>query len=189
VVTAGESLISPEAQIDPDGVVRWYTSRWPAWSPDGTTVAYQSDVDDSSPEGFDIWAYSFADGSRRKLIPDAVEPDWQPLVGPDCSAIGARPRVLWPPDHRLRRVRLTTADPDVTVQVTGVTSNEPQGRRPDWILIPGAPVVRLRAERSPHGQGRVYAVAFTAADASGSCDGSVAVRVPRHRRHHHHHHR
>jgi Tol biopolymer transport system component len=80
VVTAGETFVSPDAEVDQDGFVRWYTSRWPAWSPDGTTLVYQSDVDDTSPEGFDIWAYSFAGGSLRKLIAGAVEPDWQPLV-------------------------------------------------------------------------------------------------------------
>ena len=42
--------------------------------------------------------------------------------------------------------------------------------------------VQLRAERDPHGDGRVYSIAFTATDAQGgSCSAEVRVEVPRHK--------
>jgi hypothetical protein len=54
---------------------------------------------------------------------------------------------------------------------------------PDAVLGPGGDRVRLRAERSGRGDGRVYRIAFTASDPSGaSCSGSVTVSVPHDRR-------
>jgi hypothetical protein len=42
--------------------------------------------------------------------------------------------------------------------------------------------VLLRAERSGHGDGRVYRVSFTAADSEGSADGVVIVGVPKNKK-------
>ena len=40
--------------------------------------------------------------------------------------------------------------------------------------------MRLRAERSPRGDGRVYRIAFAASDAhGGECTGAATVAVPR----------
>lgn len=43
----------------------------------------------------------------------------------------------------------------------------------------GTPTARVRAERSGNGDGRVYAISFTASDGQdGSCAGTVTVGVP-----------
>ena len=53
--------------------------------------------------------------------------------------------------------------------------------RPDARLLSGD-VLRVRAERSPRGDGRVYRIAVTATDSHGaSCTGTATVGVPRHR--------
>jgi hypothetical protein len=66
-----------------------------------------------------------------------------------------------------------------------VTSNEPidgQGdgsTSPDWEVV-DAHHVRLRAERSGKGDGRIYSVTITATDTGGNTAAqSVSVRVPK----------
>ena len=107
---------------------------------------------------------------------------------PDCSSAVASPIRLWPPNHKLRSVTLTVTDPDgdpVTVTITSVRQDEAvQGRgdgrtRPDAMLGSESDQVRLRAERSGNGDGRVYEVAFRASDDNGgSCTGRALVGVP-----------
>lgn len=111
---------------------------------------------------------------------------------PVCSGVSPSRTSLWPPNHKLRTITLSGAsDPDgdpVTVSVTGVTQDEPVNGKadgntsPDAMLGPGGDRVRLRAERSGRGDGRVYRIAFTASDPSGaSCSGGRTVSVPHHR--------
>ena len=75
----------------------------------------------------------------------------------------------------------------MSVTIDGVTQDEPvtsSGDRtsPDAIDA-GEGEFRLRAERDPRGDGRVYRIAFTATDGrGGSCSGVAKVAVPRHRK-------
>jgi hypothetical protein len=47
----------------------------------------------------------------------------------------------------------------------------------------GGGQLRVRAERNPHGDGRVYRIAFKASDGrGGSCSGTATVSVPRKKR-------
>ena len=111
---------------------------------------------------------------------------------PDCSSASARPDVLLPATRRMRAARiLEPADPDgdaVDVTITGVTQDEPvtgqtDATSPDAALARDPAQVLLRAEHAPRGDGRVYRVAFTAADdRGGECEGSVQVAVPRKKR-------
>jgi hypothetical protein len=112
---------------------------------------------------------------------------------PVCSGVVPSTTSLWPPNHKLRPIALSgAADPDgdpVTLSITGVTQDEPVNGEadgntsPDAVLGPGGDRVRLRAERSGRGDGRVYRLAFTASDPNGaSCSGSVTVTVPHDRR-------
>ncbi len=105
----------------------------------------------------------------------------------DCGAAEPTAATLWPPNHGLVEVGIQgLADPGgqpVAVAVTGVRQDEPVNDRgdgntaPDAVLAGGA--VKLRAERSGGGDGRVYHVDFTASTAGGrSCQGSVQVCVP-----------
>jgi hypothetical protein len=107
---------------------------------------------------------------------------------PDCSQASARPRVLWPPNHKVKAVVLAgITDPDgdpVTVKVTGITQDEPTDGLGDGDTAPdgfgvGTPSPQVRAERSGVGNGRVYQIAFTASDGKGgSCTGAVTLGVP-----------
>jgi len=108
---------------------------------------------------------------------------------PVCTNATGDPASLWPPNHKLRLVSVGgVTDPDgdaVTVTITGVTQDEPLNASGDGNTVPDAVAaaasneVQLRAERAGTGDGRVYRIAFTAADTrGGTCTGAVAVTVP-----------
>jgi hypothetical protein len=107
---------------------------------------------------------------------------------PDCSAASASPAVLWPPSHDLVAVQvLGITDPDgdpVTVTAEQVTQDEPVlgtgsgDTAPDASGV-GTSDVRVRAERSGNGDGRVYNLNVRATDGrGGSCSALVPVAVP-----------
>ena len=156
------------------------------FSPDGKHILFQRP---GGPVRDEVWIMN-ADGSgARVLIEDAETPSWQaiPNEPPDCSAASADPSIFTKHDGRMRVVRVSgVVDPDgdgLDLKVTGVTQDEPvTGRgdktRPDARLIAG--VLKVRAERSPRGDGRVYRISFTARDPHGAaCSGLVTVAVPR----------
>lgn len=125
----------------------------PVWSPDGTLIAYE--------RAGDIWLTK-PDGTGKRQItftPTSESPtDWQalPTTPPDCDAVQASPKTLWPPNNKLRTVRLlhpegTTIDPEE---------------------------VRLRAKK-----GAVYHVSFTLTDAQGAtCGRTLTIRVKKPKR-------
>jgi Tol biopolymer transport system component len=153
-----------------------------AWSPDGSRIAF-------------TYCYLYGanpDGSDRRFIDSTCcgidDADWQPIANrpPDCSGVTATPNLLWPPDRRFRTVELAGAsDPDgdeVTLEITGVTQDEPVGGGRDAYGL-GDNLARLRTERDPRGDGRVYRIAFTVTDAEGAqCEGTANVSVPRKRK-------
>jgi Big-like domain-containing protein len=80
---------------------------------------------------------------------------------------------------------VTDVDGDpTTLAIDGVTQDEPvtasgDPTSPDAV-DEGDGELRVRAERNPHGDGRVYRIAFTASDDhGGSCSGTATVSVPR----------
>ena len=69
--------------------------------------------------------------------------------------------------------------------ITGVTQDEPLNglgdgdTSPDAAVGPASNKVKLRAERSGLGDGRVYRIAFTGSDGlGGTCAGVATVGVP-----------
>jgi hypothetical protein len=68
----------------------------------------------------------------------------------------------------------------VASRIVSVRSNEPaDGGQPDWVIT-GDLSLLLRAERSPHGQGRVYTITVQCSDVFGNTStGTVLVTVPR----------
>ncbi len=106
---------------------------------------------------------------------------------PICAVVTGGPN-LWPPNHKLRTIKLTGAtDPDgdpLTWLVTGVTQDEALNGLGDGDTSPDAALgsgntLQLRAERSGLEDGRVYRVAFTVTDGlGGSCTGVANVGVP-----------
>jgi uncharacterized repeat protein (TIGR01451 family) len=104
---------------------------------------------------------------------------------PDCSRVSATPGVLWPPNHKLRKVVLSGTDSGgrpLAITITGVTYDEHGnggGRHRGTSATAPGPTpdsVLLRAERSG---GRVYTISFTGSGAhGGSCSGTARVAVP-----------
>jgi hypothetical protein len=129
---------------------------------------------------------------------------------PVCANVHAIPSTLWPPNGDFRIVLLVGAtDPDggdhVTYNVVSITQDEALSKFDDdhhaydrddddrykksKKVVPDAvrgigPIFFLRAWRDPHGDGRVYTIAFTVTDSHGaSCSGTTTVTVP-HDEHH-----
>jgi hypothetical protein len=102
---------------------------------------------------------------------------------PSCDHVAASGTSLWPANRHFRGVRVSGAtDPEgdpVTVEITGVTQDEPVGRRHDARTSSSPDKVWLRAERNHRGDGRVYRVAFSASDGTSACSGVTTVEVRR----------
>lgn len=120
-------------------------------------------------------------GITVRLITDGVVN--QP---PDCSGAVASPSAL-KADGKLQQVTLAGAtDPEgdtLTYRITGVTQDEPTTggwrndlKTPDADGI-SAKQVRLRGERNPSLNGRVYRIHYTVSDDLGSCAGFATVGV------------
>jgi hypothetical protein len=82
-------------------------------------------------------------------------------------------------------VGVTDADSDpVTITITGILQDEPitgdgSGNTSVDATGVGQSSAQVRAERSGAGDGRLYRIAFDAADGRGGvCSGSVTVQVP-----------
>ncbi len=110
-------------------------------------------------------------------------------TAPTIDAISANPSVLWPPNHKMTKVTVdflssNACDVEPLCRITGVASNEPESacdkkdEEPDW-EITGDLSVKLRAERCGDGDGRIYTITVTCADAAGNtADATTVVTVP-----------
>jgi len=127
-----------------------------------------------------------ADGTNVVMCSSAV--NVQDTTPPVITKLVATPTVIWPPNHKLVNVRLVVRDEDscgdVTWKIAGVTSNEAvdapgSGQTsPDWIITDDHHL-KVRAERSGRGSGRVYTISVEATDASGNiASQDVTVIVP-----------
>jgi hypothetical protein len=97
------------------------------------------------------------------------------------DSLTAKPNVLWPPNHRLVSVTVTANTSGncsaVTCKIVSVTSNEPISA--EDAVITGDLTVKLRAERSGDGSGRVYTITVRCTDAAGNVTmKTVTVTVP-----------
>jgi len=109
---------------------------------------------------------------------------------PEILNLAATPFVLWPPNHKMADIQVSYDVEDNCGAVEcslAVSSNEPQNGEGDgdtsidWEIV-DAHQVRLRAERSGNGTGRVYTITATCTDsAGGSSSENVTVSVPKSR--------
>jgi hypothetical protein len=106
---------------------------------------------------------------------------------PTITDIVASPNNLWPPNHKMVPISVAVTATDncgePVCSITAVVSNEPVNglgdgnTAPDW-EIDGDLTVKLRAERSGTGSGRVYTITTTCDDGCGNnSSGTVDVTV------------
>jgi predicted extracellular nuclease len=151
-----------------------FTSAIPCGQSDGSilsaTASASSDTDDP-------------DAGNNAASIDVVVSNGAPTITGLTPSIGQ----LWPVNHKLVDVALTYAATDscgpVTISVD-VTSSEPVtgpgsgNTSPDWVVVNNN-LVRLRAERTGGGAGRVYTITVTATDEAGQqTEQSTTVFVP-----------
>lgn len=111
-------------------------------------------------------------------------------IAPVIVSASVKPKVLWPPNHKMVDVKLSAVVTDAcgptTWKIISVTSNQAVGGKgsgntsPDW-RITSNHTVSLRAERSGKGKaGRVYTIIVEATDGAGnkSARSTVTVTVP-----------
>ncbi|MCC7261764.1 MAG: Ig-like domain repeat protein [Candidatus Latescibacteria bacterium] len=111
---------------------------------------------------------------------------------PDLSAVRPSVAEIWPPNHKMIDISVlgvSDADGDAfTLRIDQITQDEAINGTGDGDTGPdgagiGTATAQVRAERAgaakTPGNGRVYAIWFTAADeAGGAASGKVLVRVP-----------
>lgn len=111
------------------------------------------------------------------------------VESPVLSGLSVDKPVLWPPNHKMIDVtvgyQVTDNSGEAPACSLSVASNEAVNgtgdgdATPDWIVL-DAHRLRLRAERSGRGNGRVYTVTLTCADAAGNAASQlVTVSVPK----------
>ena len=129
-----------------------------------------------------------ADSSTQSCSFDITVNDTE---GPVISGASASPSLLWPPNHKMRNVTINysvsdncTAAGAIITSIDSVTSNEPVNSSedgdtaPDWEIVNNH-LVKLRAERSCVGTGRIYTIKIKDTDAAGnSTFQTVTVSVP-----------
>jgi hypothetical protein len=189
VVPDGDAVMSPSNRRNPDTTDANGHFGWDVFT--GYYIVRAEKSGCTSPDG----SQTFVQSAVLTIPPAVTDVDLRlrcatPNRPPDCSAASASPSVLWPANHVLRRITISgVTDPDghtVTIQVTGVTQDEPRNGTGDGDTSPDAKTttpsnqVFLRAERKGNGNGRVYRVSFKATDGhDGECQGSKLVRVPK----------
>ena len=142
------------------------------------------------PVGVSTATLTVSDG--RASATDSVQITVRDTASPTITEARASPSELWPPNHKMTGVTISAAasdrcDPAVRCSIESVTSNEPENglgdgdTAPDW-EITGSLTLRLRAERSDKGSGRVYSIGLSCSDASRNvASRTIAVTVPSHR--------
>jgi hypothetical protein len=138
-----------------------------------------------------VWADNSTNPAVLDYFTDQVHVPNCGNTDPVCDNASADPATLWPPNHVLVPIGIssvTDAEGDpITITATLVTQDEAVNGKgigsgntsPDAALSPLAVRSERNGNKKTPGDGRVYHVSFTADDGQGgSCDGTVHVCVP-----------
>jgi uncharacterized repeat protein (TIGR01451 family) len=142
--------------------------------PNGTTLTDTAEVSMSVPD---------PDPSNNQATVSVITVNPPPVI----NGASTDKSMLWPPNHEMVDVAVSYTATDncgVPVCQLSVTSNEPINglgdgdQAPDWQII-DAHHVKLRAERSGFGTGRIYTVTVGCSDSGGgSSQQALTVKVP-----------
>jgi len=162
----------------------------------GTTIWH---INADEPDLIDYDTSFKRDAQDAIYAPDAYRSsDHDPVIvgldvcdetPPTIDTLSLSRDVLWPANHKYVDVSATVEasdnfDPDPTVILVSVTSNEPDNGKGDGNTVNDIVIVddvsfKLRAERSGGGSGRIYTVTYEATDDCGnSTSESVTATVP-----------
>ncbi len=169
----------------PEGYPGTWTSRAPAWSPNGELIYFTGvrSIETSSTSE-QIWVKPVGGAAETRLTSAGVntEASVRRIVAPTITSLVATPNILWPPNRKHVAVSLTVSvidnsDPSPVCEITDVTSNE-ETLQPAW-LVTGPLNLYLRAQRLGNGDGRIYTIAVTCTNTSDlSSSATVTVIVP-----------
>lgn len=180
-----EAALDGTASFDPDGDALAYT-----WSENGTVIATGATARVTLAAGSHPILLTVDDGKGGTSTNTVV------ITVADTAApaltVTMNPNTLWPPNHKYVTVTpsITVADAcaaTVTVKLVSTMSSEPDsgvGRkdRPKDIVVNADGTLKLRAERSGKGSGRVYTMTYQATDAGGNTTTATAVVTVPHAR-------
>ena len=179
---------------DPDGdslTVVWtvngvaiQTNTVPAGAPLATTSVPFSALLSLGTNGITVTVTDTAGNSSSCSTTITVVDTTPPVIG----SVTATPNVLWPPNHKMVSVRVQAHVTDTcgpsTWKIVSVSSNEAADAKgsghtaTDW-QITADHTLKLRAERSGKGTGRIYTITIQATDASGNTSRkTLTVTVP-----------
>jgi dipeptidyl aminopeptidase/acylaminoacyl peptidase len=161
-----------------------WTSRAPAWSPNGQYIYFTAVRSVTAGSLEQIFVKPSGGGDETKLTSTGAnfEATVRKIYAPTVTGVTATPNVLWPANNNMVPVSLTVdvsdnSDPAPVCQITDVTSNE-AGAETAW-QITGTLTLDLRAQRFGMGVGRIYTITVTCTNSSQlSSTANVTVSVP-----------
>lgn len=181
--SGSQVTVDGSASLDADGDQLSYE-----WRQGATLLGTSASLSTNLPLGSHTLTLTVKD-SFGIASEDAVTVKVVDTTAPSIVGEATDKTVLGPPNHQMVDVLISYEATDAVSAVSSslsVTSNEAVNdtgdgnTAPDWEVL-DAHHVRLRAERSGVGDGRVYTITITATDAAGnSSTRSLTVRVPKH---------
>ncbi|HKB45152.1 MAG TPA: T9SS type A sorting domain-containing protein, partial [Chitinophagaceae bacterium] len=155
------------------------------------TITYDHAPGSFFPVGTTTVAATATDSSGNKSICSftITVNDVEPPVIHDLTT---SPRVLWPPNHKMKEVTVNYTSTDncpgpISCHIT-VTSNQPgngpgNGHSPDWTITDDHHIM-LRAERNGNGHGngndRIYTITVSCTDQHGNTGTSSTTELVPH---------
>ena len=160
-----------------------WTSRAPAWSPNGQYIYFTAVRSLTAGSLEQIFAKPAAGGDETQLtsLGANFEATVRKVYAPTITSVTATPDVLWSANNNMVPVSLAVdvadnSDSAPVCQITDVTSNETAENA--WEMT-GLLTLNLRAQRFGMGTGRVYTITITCTNTSQlSSSATVTVGVP-----------